>query len=200
MKDNLSLFERFLYEAPGDDPPADQPDPAPDTPPAEEAPPDIPDDDTPPADAPPDEAPPDMDDGTDDFGQDDQEDQAPAEPDMSGDVDNDNEIGLDDKVSAIMNMNLYQRFLTLLTNIQTQMQLTKNNLDMFYVIAPDSIGIVKSLTSLDENIRIYLKEYFPRENYSKNLLFFNKSLNLLKLLNDSFNQAVHKGIKQSSNN
>ena len=72
----LSLFEQFLYEAPGDDPP---PDSAPDTTPAEDtggAPPDMPDEA--PAE---DDSPPDM---GDDFGGDDMND---APPEMGGEDD-----------------------------------------------------------------------------------------------------------------
>ena len=50
---------------------------------------------------------------------------------------------------------------------------------------------------LDENIRLYLKDIFLNENYSKNLLFFNKCLNLLNILNKIFSQKIRKGIKDA---
>lgn len=104
------------------------------------------------------------------------------------------DLGIDDKVSAIMNMNLYQRFISLLTSIGTQITSIKNNSDVLYTLSKDSVDIVQSLKNLDENIRLYLKNTFINENYSKNLLFFNKCLNLLKLLNDIFDKNVRKGI------
>ena len=51
----------------------------------------------------------------------------------------------------------------------------------------DPDNLVEFVKRLDENIRLYLKNSFINENYSKNLLFFNKCLNLLKLLNDISN-------------
>lgn len=106
----------------------------------------------------------------------------------------DGDLGIDDKVSAIMNMNLYQRFISLLTSIGSQITSIKNNSDVLYTLSEDSVDIVDSLKKLDENIRLYLKNTFINENYSKNLLFFNKCLNLLKLLNDVFDEKVRKGI------
>ena len=200
----LSIFEQFLYEAPGDDPP-------PDTAPAEEdtggAPPDIPDE------APSeDNDPPDM---GDDFGGDDTNDDSPPEMGDEGDdgfgddmgfgddsEDNTDQEGndgsnleLDEKISSILNMNLYQRYLTLLNTIGSQLTMIKNNSDILFTLSKDSLSIVEKLKKLDENIRLYLKNSFLHENYSKNLLFFNKCLNLLKLLNDVFDKDVRKGIK-----
>jgi len=104
-------------------------------------------------------------------------------------------LGLDEKISAIMNMNLYQRYLSLLNTIGGQLTMIKNNSDILHTLSADSLDIVESLKKLDENIRLYLKNSFLNENYSKNLLFFNKCLNLLKLLNDVFDSNVKKGIK-----
>lgn len=202
----LSLFEQFLYEAPGDDP---SPDSAPDTTPAEDtggAPPDMPDEA--PAE---DDSPPDM---GDDFGGDDMND---APPEMGGEDDggfeddmgfgddtdsnesqednNENNLELDEKISSILNMNLYQRYLTLLNTIGSQLTMIKNNSDILFTLSKDSLSIVEKLKKLDENIRLYLKNSFLHENYSKNLLFFNKCLNLLKLLNDIFDKDIRKGIK-----
>lgn len=194
-----SLFERFLFEAPGDETP-------PDVAAAQGNPPDMPDDNAPTEDM---TEPPDMggddasaDDGPPDMGDDQDmgfgdEDQAEDDGTLEGDIDQDQNLGLDDKVSAIMNAGLYQRYLTLISNIASQQQMIKNNMDIIYSVSPDSLDIVKSLNTLDENIRLYLKNYFQTENYSKNLLFFNKCLNLLKLLNDSFDKAIRKGIKQA---
>lgn len=192
----LSMFEKFLYEAPGDDPPDVQPaaDSAPDVPaeaPDDSGPPDIPDDagaDT--ADDGPPDMPPDGEDGFDDGGFGDE-----GTDDGGGEGDNDPEnLGLDDKISAIMNMNLYQRFLSLMNTIGGQLTMLRNNGDMLYTLSPESLDIVESLKKLDENIRLYLKNTFLNENYSKNLLFFNKCLNLLKILNDVFDKNIKKGI------
>lgn len=191
----LSMFERFLYEAPGDDPPdAPATESPPDVPaeaPDDSGPPDIPDDagaDT--ADDGPPDMPPDGEDGFDDGGGFGDEGDG-----GEGSQDNSDNLGLDDKVSAIMNMNLYQRFLSLMNTIGGQLTMLRNNGDVLYTLSSTSLDIVESLKKLDENIRLYLKNTFLNENYSKNLLFFNKCLNLLKLLNDVFDKDVRKGIK-----
>lgn len=202
MKES-SLFEQFLYEAPGDDPPDVAPDMSSDA----ETPPDMPEETPDTDDSPPDmgddfggdmgdDAPPDMgsdddggfgDEGDDGFG-----DNSGA--DDSGENDSNN-LELDEKISSIMNMNLYQRYLTLLNTIGSQLTMIKNNSDILFTLSSDSLSIVEKLKKLDENIRLYLKNSFLHENYSKNLLFFNKCLNLLKLLNDIFDKDVRKGIK-----
>lgn len=193
-----NIFERFLFEAPEDDgiPPdvADSSGP-PDIPEGAEndEPPDLPPEDISGGDdMAMDDGPPDM---PDEFGEDDFSD------DVSGDDSSDDpdqklkNLGLDDKVSAIMNMNLYQRYLALLNTIGGQLTMIKNNSDILYTLSSDSLEIISSLKKLDENIRLYLKNSFLNENYSKNLLFFNKCLNLLKLLNDVFDSDIKKGVK-----
>lgn len=191
----LSMFEKFLYEAPGDDPPdappADSPPDVPAEAPADSDPPDIPDDAG--ADIA-DDGPPDMPpDGEDGFGD---EGGFGDEEVGNGGEGNENpeDLGLDDKVSAIMNMNLYQRFLSLMNTIGAQLTMLRNNGDVLYTLSSSSLDTVESLKKLDENIRLYLKNTFLNENYSKNLLFFNKCLNLLKLLNDVFDKNIKKGI------
>ena len=108
---------------------------------------------------------------------------------------NNQNLGIDDKVSAIMNMNLYQRYLSLLNNIGNQLTMIKHNNDILYTLTDTIVDTTIALKKLDENIRLYLKNYFINENYSKNLLYFNKCLNLLKLLNDSFDANIKKSIK-----
>ena len=142
-----------------------------------------------------------MDDGEDgsppDFGDDEggfgDEDGA---TDEEGGEDQKEPMDLDDKVSAIMNANLYTRFLTMLTNIEAQMSQMKSNADIVYTLSPDASDMYNKYKQLDDNIRLYLNNSFIDENYSKNLLFFNKCLNLLKLLNDSFSSYVNKGIRE----
>lgn len=188
MSKELDFFEHFLFEAPGDDPdtgsddgPPDVPDNAGDAP----GPPDIPDiggDDS------GDDSPPDLGDGG--FGDD------TELGDDSGEGDNPNkDLGLDEKISATLNRDLYQRFLSLLNKITGQLSMLKSNGDVLFTLSPESLDIVGSLKRLDENIRLYLKNTFLNENYSGNLLFFNKCLNLLKLLNDVFDSNIRKGIK-----
>lgn len=182
-----NIFKRFLFEAPEDSPPDIAPDDtAPDIP-ADDSPPDMPSDDGPP-DMPSSDDPPDM--PEDDFGADDFTDDTTDNPEA-----NLQDLGLDDKVSAIMNMNLYQRYLTLLNTINTELTNIRNNNDTLRMLSSDSLKIIDSLEKLDENIRLYLKNSFLNENYSKNLLFFNKCLNLLKLLNDVFDKDIKKGSK-----
>lgn len=197
MGSEENIFKQFLFEAPEDEVPPDMVNTGPpDIPEGAEndAPPDLPDNmgedniDSGTAD----DAPPDMPDdfGDDAFGEED--------PNATGEENLDDKLanlGLDDKISAIMNMNLYQRYLALLNTIGGQLTMIKNNSDILYTVSSNSIEIIDSLKKLDENIRLYLKNFFINENYSKNLLFFNKCLNLLKLLNDVFDNEIKKGIK-----
>jgi hypothetical protein len=186
-----NIFERFLFEAPDDDPPDDG-----------GAPPDLDDTmdmgDT--SDASNDDPPPDIDDGAGGEGFDTFDDQSDDMGDQGGDdqpseEDQLNNMKLNEKISAIMNMNLYQRYLSLLNNISNQLTMIKDNNDLLSSISSESLDVVEALNKLDENIHLYLKNNFMNEDYSKNLLFFNKCINLLKLLNDSFNDKVHKGIR-----
>ena len=194
---NLSLFERYLIEAPEDEA---APDANMDV--STEDPPEAPIEDPPAidgttgddnagdfsADSDGTEDPPDM----GDFGTDDMD--TGTEDDTSDG--NSAPTGLDGKVSAIMNQTLYKRYLSLLTQIASQQTSIKNNSDILYTISADVAGIVKSLSRLEGNIRSYLKNTFADENYSRNLLFFNKAVNLFKLLDDSFDAMIRKGMKE----
>lgn len=152
-------------------------------------------------------APPDM---GDDFGS-----EFGGDEDMGGDDfggedeeggDGSQQLELDEKISAIMNEKLYQRFLAMLNNINSQITMINNNNDVLFSLVSNSNSgspedyneIVSSLKKLDENIHLYLDNKFVHENYSKNILFFNKCLNLLKLLNDSFDEKIQKGIKATN--
>lgn len=194
---NLSLFERYLVEAPEDEAAPDANMDA-----ASEDPPDAPAEDPPAIDGTTEEDnagdfstdseeggdPPDM----GDFGTDDSDSDMGMEDDTSDNA----PTGLDDKVSAIMNQTLYKRYLSLLTQIASQQTSIKNNSDILYTISADVAGIVKSLSRLENNVRSYLKNTFADENYSRNLLFFNKAINLFKLLDDSFDAMIRKGMKE----
>ncbi len=114
--------------------------------------------------------------------------------DQSDDNNTDN-LKFGEKISAIMNLNLYQKFLSLLTTISNQITMIKDNSDTIFSISPETVDIVDKIKRLDENIRAYIENYFENENYSSNLLFFNKSINLLKMLNDVLNKNLQKGIK-----
>jgi hypothetical protein len=191
MKKTLNLFEKIIFtEAPGD--PPDLEDPS-----ASSGPPNLPE-------VPQDDsgggldggAPPDLEGG--DLGGEDEmggfEDE--GNMGMEGDgTEAEEELELDEKISAIMNQNLYQRYLALLNNVGNQLSMIKNHSDVLYTLSNDSLEVIGSLKKLDENIRLYLANTFLTENYSKNLLFFNKCLNLLKLLNDIFEKNIRKGIK-----
>lgn len=184
----LSLFERIIMEAPEDAPP--------DMPAGGDSPPDVPADI--PADSPPGDIggpPPDLGGGMDTMPPDMGEDEGFGGYDDPDTQTGEGEMELDEKISAILNMNLYQRFLSLMNNIANQLSLIKGNSDVLRTLSEESLEIIGSLKKLDENIRLYLNNYFPNENYSKNLLFFNKCMNLLKLLNDIFSKDVNKGIR-----
>jgi len=187
-KSSMSLFERVMFEAPGD-PPPDIPDEAPpDTPEGDAAPPDIPDVTDDPGGDIGGGDPPDI--NMDDMGSD-----SGGFGDTSEEGEEEQDVGLDEKISTVMNQNLYQRFLSLLNKIGHQLSMIKNNSDMLYTLSNESLEVIGSLKKLDENIRLYITNSFMNENYSKNLLFFNKCLNLLKLLNDIFEKNIQKGVR-----
>lgn len=192
---DYDLFGKYLFEAPDDQPPdvalddSNPPD-IPDEPPVDDGPPDISDTTGDNIDTT-DDGPPDISDGIDgDF------DNQDSEEEIGNDVNSsiENNLDLDEKISAIMNMNLYQRYLALLNQIAAQLAMMKDSTDILHSVSPESVNIIDSLKKLDENIRLYIKNTFLNENYSKNLLFFNKCLNLLKLLNDIFDKNVKKGL------
>ena len=62
----------------------------------------------------------------------------------------DNNLELDEKISSILNMNLYQRFLTLLNTIGSQLTMIKNNSDILFTLSKDSLSIIEKLKKLDE--------------------------------------------------
>jgi hypothetical protein len=196
MSQETSMFDRIFLEAPGD-PPPDMPADATPTDTGGDAPPEMDmGGDDPDISDPPDMGddnmsgdPPDL--GEEgDFGGEDQgmEDQ-PEEEDPNANLE------FDEKISRIMNMNLYQRYLALLNNIGGQLTMLKDNSDTLYAVSEDSIDIIAALKKLDENVRLYLKNYFIQENFSKNRLFFDKCLNLLNLLNEIFQKKIEKGLK-----
>jgi len=102
---------------------------------------------------------------------------------------------LSDKVSNIMNLSIYQKFTVLLNKIENQLSSIKNNQDIINQLYPDVAGYTQALRKLEENIQLYLNNQFMNENAGKNILFFNKCLNLLKLLNDKFDANISKGLK-----
>lgn len=190
MAGELEFFKQYLTEAPEDDSPPD----------AQEAPPDDSFDMGDPPDLPSDdgggdisEDPPDLGGGDDDggfgdFGSDDNESE-------DGGDNQTNPMELNEKISAIMNHKLYQRFVQLLGSVKGKISEIKDNSDILYTISPDCIQVVKRLQSLEENIKLYLRNKFVNEDYGKNLLFFNECLNLQALLSLIFDNAIKKGIK-----
>lgn len=101
----------------------------------------------------------------------------------------------DDKISNVMNMNLYQRFLNMLNSITSQVNTIKDNADIINALTKDASDLVPSLQKLDENIRLYLSNFFLNENYSKNLLFFNKCLNEYNLHREFFTKEIKKATR-----
>lgn len=189
MEKTLSFFEQVLLEAPGDEtPPEDvSPEPTQDA----GSPPDMPDiggGDNQDGE----ESPPDMQDDTqpdDDFGSDFGSD----DNDQQNDQDQNN-LGIDEKISNILNKLLYDKFLTLLNQIGSQISNIKNNNEILHSLVPNLGEISEEFKRLDESIRLYINDSFIYENSSKNLLFFNQCLNALKLLNEKFSHEINKGI------
>lgn len=188
-----SLFEQWMFEAPEDEVPPDEAMEAP----ADDAggdPPDISDD-------PPDISddggsvdvgdPPDIgDDGMDDYSD------IGDNPDEGGEENSPKDMEVDEKLSAVLNVNLYQHYTELLGQIDAQLVSIKNNSDILYSISKDIGEVINSLKKLDENVRLYINNNFTNGRYEENLLFYNKCKNLYKLLNDKFDNLIHKGIKE----
>jgi hypothetical protein len=192
MSKRFNLFEKVIFEAPDDPPDIGSSEDFQDTPTETfDDPPDLSIDANGPTDEQNNEPPPDLgnEDSLDDFNSEDNIDNVEDEEDPQN-------MELDEKISAIMNKTLYQRFLNLLNKIGSHLSMIKNNSDILSILASEVLDVVDSLKKLDENIRLYLDNYFINENYSSNLLFYNKCINLLKLLNDFFDKKVNKGIKQ----
>jgi len=194
MVTKLSFFEQVLFEAPGTEATPDAT-AAPDMPDVgtSDSPPDMPtnDDLTGEADTemPPD-MPEDMSSDDNDFGSD--------MDDINSDDENNGEkkeLEIDEKISNILNKLLYDKFLTLLNQIGSQLSNIKNNNEILHSIVPNLGEIVEEFKRLDESIRLYINNSFISENSSKNLLFFNQCLNALKMLNDKFSQEINKGTR-----
>ena len=195
MEQETSMFDRIFLEAPGD-PPPDMPA---DTAPADtggDAPPEM---DMGAGDQdigdPPDIGGDDISGDPPDLSEEDFENEDQGMGDQPEEEDPNSNLEFDEKISRIMNMNLYQRYLALLNNISGQLTMLNDNSDTLYAVSEDSIDIIASLKKLDENVRLYLKNYFIQENFSKNRLFFDKCLNLLNLLNEIFQKKIEKGLK-----
>ena len=178
----------FLFEAPEDEETA-APEEAPveDTP-ADDNPPDITDDAIEGAgdDIP---APPDLgeEDITDDgFGDD------------LGDEGELNNLTIDEKISSILNVNLYKNYLKLLSDIGTQLNTIKSNIDMFNAISDTTGSLVESIRKLEENLRLYMIDHFQNSRYENNQLFYDKCKSLYELLNDKFEKDVRKSIRHNT--
>lgn len=173
----LNLFEQVLLEAEGDE--------VPDVPelPTDDSPPDLSDD----VSDITDDEPPDIDDGGfEDINLDDTGENEASNESIE-------DLDINEKISAVMNSNLYQKFLSLITVLSDHLSIIKDHRDEIYSSFPKTLGMEESLKRLKENINLYLANNFINNNYSSNLLFFNKCSNLLNLLDMSF----AKGLKNS---
>ena len=197
MTSDLDFFKKLLYEASEDDPPDVDTTGPPDLPAEDndnsismDDPPDIGGDSF--DDAPP---PPDVDNDSGGFGDDNTDDEFGDAPD-DGENNQGHNMKLNEKISAIMNQTLYQRFLKLLGKVSSEISQMKDNTDVLYAITTEFTDVIDRLTDLETNMRLYLKNYFINEKYEKNLLFFNECLNLLAVINKIFDESINKGIKR----
>lgn len=171
----LNFFESVLLEAEGDSIPD-----IPEEPSVDNIPPDVADDVP---DIPDDQIiddPPDVDTDYNDINID----------DNMSDEETVEDLNINEKISVVMNSNLYQKFLSLIVVISDHISIIKDHRDEIYSIAPNAIGIEESLKKLRENINLYLANNFINNNYSSNLLFFNKCSNLLNLLDNDFSNNI----------
>lgn len=171
----MSLFERVFFEAPEDDPPDMAP------PSTDDAPPDM---------GGADDPPPDMDAG--DMEGDMRDNDYGFDDGTGGDEDDTENLNFDDKISIIMNQRLYERFIKLHMTLKNQLKIFNKNMDLIDTISDKNDSILTSMTKLSENVEEYMANYFMNENYSKNLLFFNKCINLYNLLQQNFDKEIKR--------
>lgn len=113
--------------------------------------------------------------------------------DNQGDQQNQPEnIPLDKKISTILNESLYRRFLILKDKVTNHLSMITNNADTIQSLVPTALDILTSLKKLQENIELYLTRQFTAEDYSVNLLFYNKCINYISLLDDNFATELKK--------
>lgn len=125
------------------------------------------------------------------------EDESGGEDASNNQEDNPDNMNLPEKVSAIMNNQLYQRYLSMLNSVGTQISQMTDNGDVLFSLMKDGYSeLLNKFKKLDENIKLWMKNNFINSDYSKNLLFFNMCLNLQSLLNESFNKKIKKGVKE----
>ena len=181
---------KYLFEAPGDEEEQTTEEPAEDTagdPPAIE-------DENPAA------TPTDTDEGIDISDPPDlTEDDMPGD-DSFTDVDTPdlNNLSIDEKISSILNVNLYKNYMQLLSDIGTQLNTIKNNIDIFQALNKDTNNTVKAIRDLDSNLRDYMVNTFKDERYENNLLFYNKCKALYQMLNEKFEKDIHKAVHSTT--
>jgi len=185
---NKEDMYKFLFEAPGDEDEPTTDAPAEDAP-TDEAPPDMNTTDEGGTDVdvtddPGDNGPPDIDMGNDDF-----------DSDFSSDEGSTENISVPEKISAILNVNLYKNFMKLISDIGTQLNTIKHNIDMFNALTPTTSDTVDQFHKLDENVRLYMTTKFRDERYENNQLFYDKCKTLYQFLNEKFGKEINKGIK-----
>lgn len=172
-----NIFEQLVFsEAPGDEPE-----------PVETGPPDLPAEDLA-GEAPTGDEPPEIPE-VDDFGTGDPGDELLDD----GSTDGEAPLEISEKISVVMNYQLYQRFLTLSNTVSNQLSTIRSNNDLIHSVSPKALAVIEPLGKLGDNIRLYLTNNFLDNNYSRNLLFYNKCLNLMKLLEDIFARELSRG-------
>ena len=145
------------------------------------------------------DAPPDM--GGDEFSSDDSFGDEDGSDDSGEEKETEDSapVGLDNKVSAILNAGLYKKNLALLSELTLKRNTIKDNIDVIRTLDPDAMEISENLQRLEDNIREYNDHTFLDENYSKNRLFYDKCLNMYNLLCQRFRDQMAKAIKKAGN-
>lgn len=98
----------------------------------------------------------------------------------------------DKKVSDILNRELYQHYMSLKKTINQELTMLENNIDYINSEVMKETDIVEILKKLEENMDLYLANYFVNSNYSKNVFFYNKCLNMVNLVNLEFKRVLEK--------
>lgn len=194
MAGELDFFKKFLYEAPGEDPPDVAPDQGGDSPPPDmpeednsidmSDPPDIPDDNS------PGDPPPDLDSDVDTESEENYEDITGIDT-----SDQQSDEGLSDKISAIMNQYLYQKFLKLVGQVSSKISEIKDNSDVLYAVTKDCSDVTSRLMRLETCLKLYMTNQFSNNSYSDNLHFFNRCFNSYALIGKIFDDLIKSGIR-----
>lgn len=111
---------------------------------------------------------------------------------ISSDMPDGTSVPFDKKISDTLNRNLYQHYISLKKTINQELTMTEDNLDFIDPEVLKDTNLVEILKKLSSNMDLYLMNNFLNNDYSKNVFFYNKCLNMVNLVNIEFSKALKK--------